>query len=394
MTKRLEFNKLNKPYFSICNMQQSRYSYIKNDYILSNDASYNSLCIGKLKDNYRESFALNKDMILDENYKSYIFTKSVDPEDIINELEKNGCKRAEIKIVKDIKNLPLSFKNRTEAILLDLGFYKSRKTRELIEKEHKSDGYTHHLLKVLSYNFFERIGMLNSFKRIVLNDLGNSDNEEVLKRVLVDTYNDIAKINGEDKARDYKEIPKSFFYKYTELKRQQRIINFNNIDNEEDAKIYIIHINDSDDYEMAMFLLRKNLINTTSTFNERNLKLTRKTERNFFIEYEDVLFDFTIDFRNEKILHTHLFIPEEIVTKIDPEVFKRMVDFNHLFYIREKPKSSNKQIEMLYSGIIKNERCRSNCIVVSNNYCQRMITIGKYILSRLEIDLEEINNQK
>tara|TARA_Y100001960_G_scaffold194367_1_gene203455 strand:+ start:47794 stop:48978 length:1185 start_codon:yes stop_codon:yes gene_type:complete len=394
MTKRLEFNKLNKPYVSICNIQKSKYSYIKNDYILSSDASYNSLCIGKLKDNYRESFALNKDMILDENYKSYIFTKSVDPEDIINELEKNGCKRAEIKIVKDIKNLPLSFKNRTEAILLDLGFYKSRKTRELIEKEHKSDGYTHHLLKVLSYNFFERIGMLNSFKRIVLNDLGNSDNEEVLKRVLVDTYNDIAKINGEDKARDYKEIPKSFFYKYTELKRQQRIINFNNIDNEEDAKIYIIHINDSDDYEMAMFLLRKNLINTTSTFNERNLKLTRKTERNFFIEYEDVLFDFTIDFRNEKILHTHLFIPEEIVTKIDPEVFKRMVDFNHLFYIREKPKSSNKQIEMLYSGIIKNERCRSNCIVVSNNYCQRMITIGKYILSRLEIDLEEINNQK
>ncbi|MBM25165.1 MAG: hypothetical protein CL760_05680 [Chloroflexi bacterium] len=394
MTKILEFNKLNKPYFSICNMQKSKYSYIKNDYILSSDASYNSLCIGKLKDNYRESFALNKDMILDENYKSYIFTKSVDPEDIINELEKNGCKRTEIKVVKDIKNLPLSFKNRTEAILLDLSFYESRKIRELIEKEHESDEYTHHLLKVLSYNFFERIGMLNGFKRIVLNDLGNSDNEEVLKRLLVDTYNDIAEINGEEKARDYKEIPKSFFYKYTELERQQRIINFNNIDNEEDAKIYIIHINDSDDYEMAIFLLRKNLVNTTSTFNERNSNLTRKTERNFFIEYEDVLFDFTIEFRNEKILHTHLFIPEEIVTTIDPEVFKRMVDFNHLFYIREKPKSSNEQIEMLYSGIIKNDRYRSNCIVVSNNYCQRMITIGKYILSELEIRLEEINNQK
>lgn len=361
---------------------------------MSSDASYNSLCIGKLKDNYRESFALNKDMMLDENYKSYIFTKSVDPEDIINELEKNGSKRTEIKIVKDIKNLPLSFKNRTEAILLDLSFYESRKIRELIEKEHESDEYTHHLLKVLSYNFFERIGMLNGFKRIVLNDLGNSYNEEVLKRLLVDTYNDIAEINGEEKARDYKEIPKSFFYKYTELKRQQRIINFNNIDNEEDAKIYIIHINDSDDYEMAIFLLRKNLVNTTSTFNERNLKLTRKTERNFFIECEDVLFNFTIEFRNEKVLHTHLFIPEETVTTIDPEVFKRRLNFNEIFYIREKPKSSNEQIEMLYNGVIKNDRYRNNYIVVSNNYFQRMITIGKYILSELEIRLEEINNQK
>lgn len=394
MTKRLEFNKLNKPYFSICNMQQSRYSYIKNDYILSSDVSYNSLCIGKLKDNYRESFALNKDMILDENNKSYIFTKSVNPEDLINELEKNGCRRTEIKIVKDIKDLPLSFRDRTEAILLDLGFYESRKTTELIEKEHKSDGYTHYLLKVLSYNFFERIGMLNNSKPIVLNDLGNSNDEEVLKRLLVDTYNDIAEINGEEKVRGYKEIPKSFFYKYTELKRQQRIINFNNIDNKEDAKIYIIHINDSEDYEMSMFLLRKNLINTTSTFNERNSKLTRKTERNFFIEFEDVLFDFTIEFRNQKVLHTHLFMPEEIVTTIDPEAFKRMVDFNHLFYIREKPKSSNEQIEILYSGIIKNDRYRSNCIVVSNNYFQRMITIGKYILSELEIDLEEVNDQK
>jgi hypothetical protein len=394
MTKRLEFNKLNKPYFSICNMQQSRYSYIKNDYILSSDASYNSLCIGKLKDNYRESFALNKDMILDENNKSYIFTKSVNPEDIINELEKNGCKRTEIKIVKDIKELPLSFRDRTEAILLDLGFYESRKTTELIEKEHKSDGYTHYLLKVLSYNFFERVGMLNSFKPIVLNDLGNSNDEEVLKRLLVNAYNDIAEINGEEKARDYKEIPKSFFYKYTELKRQQRIINFNNIDNKEDAKIYIIHINDSEDYEMSMFLLRKNLINTTSTFNEKNLKLTRKTERNFFIEHEDVLFDFTIEFRNQNVLHTHIFIPEEIMTTIDPESFKRMVDLNHLFYIREKPKSSNEQIKMLYSGIIKNDRYRNNCIVVSNNYFQRMIEIGKYILSELEIDLEEIKDQK
>jgi hypothetical protein len=375
-------------------MQQSRYSYIKNDYILSSDASYNSLCIGKLKDNYRESFALNKDMILDENNKSYIFTKSVNPEDIINELEKNGCKRTEIKIVKDIKELPLSFRDRTEAILLDLGFYESRKTTELIEKEHKSDGYTHYLLKVLSYNFFERVGMLNSFKPIVLNDLGNSNDEEVLKRLLVNAYNDIAEINGEEKARDYKEIPKSFFYKYTELKRQQRIINFNNIDNKEDAKIYIIHINDSEDYEMSMFLLRKNLINTTSTFNEKNLKLTRKTERNFFIEHEDVLFDFTIEFRNQNVLHTHIFIPEEIMTTIDPESFKRMVDLNHLFYIREKPKSSNEQIKMLYSGIIKNDRYRNNCIVVSNNYFQRMIEIGKYILSELEIDLEEIKDQK
>jgi hypothetical protein len=394
MTKRLEFNKLNKPYLSVCNMPQSRYSHIKNDYILSSDASYNSLCIGKLKDNYRESFALNKDMILDENNKNYIFTRSVDPEEIINELEKNGCKRTEIKIVKDINDLPLSFKDRTEAILLDLSFYESRKIRELIEEEHKSDGYTHYLLKVLSYNFFERIGMLNSFKRIVLNDLGNSNDEEVLKRLLVGAYNDIAEINGEGKARDYKEIPKSFFYKYTELERQQRIINLNNIDNKEDAKIYIIHINDSDDYEMAMFLLRKNLINTTSTFNEKNSKLTRKTERNFFIEYEDVLFDFVIEFKNQKVLHTHLFIPEEIVTTIDPEVFKRIVDFNHLFYIREKPKSSSEQIEMLYNGIIKNDRYRNNCIVVSDNYFQRMKTIGKYILSELEIYLEEKNDQK
>jgi hypothetical protein len=394
MTKRLEFNKLNKPYLSVCNMPQSRYSHIKNDYILSSDASYNSLCIGKLKDNYRESFALNKDMILDENNKNYIFTRSVDPEEIINELEKNGCKRTEIKIVKDINDLPLSFKDRTEAILLDLSFYESRKIRELIEEEHKSDGYTHYLLKVLSYNFFERIGMLNSFKRIVLNDLGNSNDEEVLKRLLVGAYNDIAEINGEGKARDYKEIPKSFFYKYTELERQQRIINLNNIDNKEDAKIYIIHINDSDDYEMAMFLLRKNLINTTSTFNEKNSKLTRKTERNFFIEYEDVLFDFVLEFKNQKVLHTHLFIPEEIVTTIDPEVFKRIVDFNHLFYIREKPKSSSEQIEMLYNGIIKNDRYRNNCIVVSDNYFQRMKTIGKYILSELEIYLEEKNDQK
>lgn len=394
MTKRLEFNKLNKPYLSVCNMQQSRYSHIKNDYILSSDASYNSLCIGKLKDNYHESFALNKDMILDENNKNYIFTRSVDPEDIINELEKNGCKRTEIKVVKNIKDLPLSFKDRTEAILLDLSFYESRKIRELIEKEHKSDGYTHYLLKVLSYNFFERIGMLNSFKRIVLNDLGNSNAEKVLKRLLVDTYNDIAEINGEEKARNYKEIPKNFFYKYTELERQQRIINLNKIDNKENAKVYIIHINDSDDYEMAMFLLKKNLINTTSTFNERNLNLTRKTERNFFIEYEDVFFDFVIEFKKQKILHTHLFIPEEIVTTIAPEIFKRMVDFNHLFYIREKPKSSNEQIEMLYNEIIKNDRYRNNCIVVSNNYFQRMKTIVKDILAELEICFEETNNQK
>lgn len=394
MTKRLEFNKLNKPYLSVCNMQQSRYSYIKNDYILSSDASYNSLCIGKLKDNYRESFALNKDMILDENNKNYIFTRSVDPEYIINELEKNGCKRTEIKVVKDINDLPLSFKDRTEAILLDLSFYESRKIRELIEKEHKSDGYTHYLLKVLSYNFFEKIGMLNSFKRIVLNDLGNSNDEEVLKRLLVDTYNDIAEINGEKKARGYKEIPKSFFYKYTELERQQRIINLNNIDNKEDAKVYVIHIDDSDDYEMAMFLLRKNLINTTSTFNEKNSKLTRKTERNFFIEYEDVLFDFAIEFRNQKVLHTHLFIPEELVTTIDPEILKRMADFNHLFYIRKKPNSSESQIKMLYNRIIKNDMYRNNYIIVSYNYFQRMKMIGKYILSELEIDLEEINDQK
>jgi hypothetical protein len=82
------------------------------------------------------------------------------------------------------------------------------------------------------------------------------------------------------------------------------------------------------------------------------------------------------------------------MTTIDPESFKRMVDLNHLFYIREKPKSSNEQIKMLYSGIIKNDRYRNNCIVVSNNYFQRMIEIGKYILSELEIDLEEIKDQK
>lgn len=389
MTKRLEFNKLNKPYLSVCNMQKSRYSHIKNDYILSADASYNSLCIGKLKDNYRESFALNKDMILDENNKNYIFTRSVDPEDIINELEKNGCKRTEIKVVKDLKDLPLSFGSRTEAILLDLSFYESRKIRELIEKEHKSDGWTHYLLKVLSYNFFEKIGMLNSFKRIVFNDLGNSKDEKVLKRLLVNTYNDIAEINGDERARDYKEIPDSFFNKYTELERQERIINLNSIDNKEDAKIYIIHINDSDDYEMAMFLLRNNLFNTNSTYEEKNSSLDRRTERNFFIEYEDVLFDFIIEYRKQKVLHTHLFIPEEIVTTIDPEILKRMVDFNHLFYMREKPSYSKKQIEMLYDRIIKNESYGSNYIIVSNNYFQRMKSIAKYVLSELEVDFQK-----
>jgi hypothetical protein len=49
---------------------------------------------------------------------------------------------------------------------------------------------------------------------------------------------------------------------------------------------------------------------------------------------------------------------------------------------------------MLYNGIIKNDRYRNNCIVVSDNYFQRMKTIGKYILSELEIYLEEKNDQK